>query len=122
MIHCASDDEINAVFHDGSECLRLPRHCDEGKQDGDDGLLHIRFVLEFSAAKLKQSAQKALGKVQKSGAEGESLKLLKEICAIFSYLWLHRTSLTLGEKHRRILRLDKKRTSFFVLCSTKPEV
>jgi hypothetical protein len=46
---------------------------DKGEEDGDDGLLHIHFVLEFSAAKIKQSAQKALGKAQKSGAEGESL-------------------------------------------------
>jgi len=45
-------------------------------------LLHVHFVLEFSAAKLKQSAQKALGKARKSDAGGESLKLVKEICAI----------------------------------------
>ena len=26
--------------------MRLPRHCDEGEQDGDDDfLVHIRFVL-----------------------------------------------------------------------------
>ena len=29
---------------DGLECLCLPRQCDEGEQDGDDGLLHIHFV------------------------------------------------------------------------------
>jgi hypothetical protein len=28
--------------------LRLPRHCDEGKQDGNDVfLVHIHFVLLF---------------------------------------------------------------------------
>ena len=36
------------------------------------------IVHQFCLAKIKQSAQKALGKAQKSGAEGESLKLLKE--------------------------------------------
>ena len=40
-------------------------------------------IYQFCLAKIKQSAQKNLGKAQKSGAEGESLKLVKVICAIF---------------------------------------
>ena len=41
------------------------------------------IVHQFCLTKIRKTAQKALGKVQKSGAEGESLKLVKEICAIF---------------------------------------
>ena len=54
----------------------------------------LQFIIhQFCLAKIKQSAQKALGKARnqgslaegksKSGAEGESLKLLKESGAIF---------------------------------------
>ena len=39
----------------------------------------------FSVGKVIKTAQKKLGKAQKSGAEGESLKLLKESGAIFSF-------------------------------------
>ena len=45
----ACNDEIDAVLHNRSECLCLPHHCDEGKQDGDDGfLVHILFVLCYT--------------------------------------------------------------------------
>ena len=37
----------------------------------------------FSVGKVIKTAQKKLGKARKSGAEGESLKLLKESGAIF---------------------------------------
>ena len=39
-------DEIDAVLHNRSECLCLPHHCDEGKQDGEDGfLVHVNLNL-----------------------------------------------------------------------------
>ena len=51
------------------------------------------IVHQFCLTKIRKTAQKALGKAQnqrslaegksKSGAEGESLKLVKVICAIF---------------------------------------
>lgn len=30
-------------------CLRLPCHCDEGEQDGDDGFLHILAIPCYSS-------------------------------------------------------------------------
>ena len=50
--------------------------------------------------KVTKTAQKALGKARKSGAEGESLKLLKESGAIFS---LH--LITLAVRHHLTLTL-----------------
>ena len=45
----------------------------------------LQFIIhQFCLAKVRKTAQKALGKARKSGAEGESLKLLKESGAIFS--------------------------------------
>jgi len=46
-------------------------------------MLHF-IIHHFCLAKLQKTAQKTLGKAQKSGAEGESLNLLKESGAIFS--------------------------------------
>jgi hypothetical protein len=54
--------------------LPLPRHCDDGKQDGDKGfLIHNSFYYHFCLAKVRKTAQKALGKAQKLGAEGVGL-------------------------------------------------
>ena len=45
----------------------------------------LQFIVHpFYLAKLQKRNKKALGKAQKSGAEGESLKLLKENGAIIS--------------------------------------
>ena len=45
----------------------------------------LQFIVhQFCLAKIRKTAQKALDKARKSGAEGESLKLLKESSAIFS--------------------------------------
>ena len=62
-------------------------------QDGDGG-----FVLQSYGKR----HEKALGKARKSGAEGESLKLLKESGAIFS---LH--LITLAVSHHLTLTLAK---------------
>ena len=43
-----------------------------------------RIFISFCLAKLQNVAQKALGKGRKSGAEGESLKLLSESGAIIA--------------------------------------
>ena len=44
----------------------------------------LQFIIhQFCLAKLRKTAQKALSKARKSGAEGESLKLVKEF-ALFS--------------------------------------
>ena len=56
---------------------------------------HSFYNVTFSkrsnqTVKVRKTAQKALGRALKSGAEGESLKLLKKICAIFSLrTWYH---------------------------------
>ena len=41
------------------------------------------IVHQFCLTKIRKTAQQALGKALKSGAEGESLKLVKVICAFF---------------------------------------
>ena len=46
----------------------------------------LQFIIhQFCLAKVRKTAQKALGKARKSGAEGESLKLLKESALFFRF-------------------------------------
>ena len=48
--------------------------------------MFIFFIVhQFCLAKLRKTAQKKLGKVRKSGAEGVGLKLLKESALFFRF-------------------------------------
>ena len=50
-------------------------------------LVHCFCFDDFSSAKLQKAAKETLGKARKSGAEGESLKLLSEFkCLLFDFI------------------------------------
>ena len=61
----------------------------------------LQFVVhKFCLAKLQNVAQKALGKARKSGAEGESLKLVSYFYSVF------RVKLYLYAKSRRLFPIS----------------
>ena len=64
----------------------------------------LQFVVhKFCLAKVQETAQKNLGKARKSGAEGESLKLLSEfICLLFGFT----VESDVFESHRAEARCD----------------